>query len=787
MSALDRKLLRELWQSKGQSLAIATVIASGVAVFVMALSVLGFLQATRDAYYDRYRFGDLFATLVRAPVSVAESIQSIDGVAQVQTRIVADVTLSVPGLGEPAVGRLVSLPPSGKPNLNRLHLLRGRMPDPLRSDEVLVAEAFVDANQLQLMDVVSAVINGRYQELRIVGIVLSPEYVFQIRAGDILPDERRFGVFWMQQEALEAALNMDGAFNDLSLKLLRGSQPQDVLDRVDAILEPYGGIGAILREDQISAKFLSEEIKQLRSTALVAPIIFLAVAAFLLNIVLSRKVAGDREQIAALRAFGFSSAEVAWHYLKSSMLVACLGAFAGVLAGYQMGAGLARLYSEFYRFPDFIYRPDVRVMIPAVALSVAAATLGAYRAVASVVRLQPAEAMRPPTPASFKRSIVERIGLGFLFPLTARMVIRQLGRRPISSMMATLGIASAVAVMVVSSFAPDALDYLLRFQFELAQRHDVQVVLKETRSTDSLFELVKMPGVQAVEPFRAIAVDMVAEHREFRTSILGVGKRRDLFRLLNTREMTINVPPGGVVLSDALAEILHLKSGDFVTVRVHEGRKPVLKLEITGIVTELAGTNAYMDIQTLHQKMEEGDVINGAYLAVDQLHVKQLYRQLKETPLIASVSVKQATIDSFRETVSANTLQMQSFTTFFAAVIAVGVVYNTARISLDERSRELATMRVIGFTRGEVSILLLGELAVLTLAAIPLGWMLGYAFCSIMVEAFKSEMFRIPLIVLPSTYATAAVVTVIAAMASGLVVRRMLDRLDLVEVLKTRS
>ena len=787
MSILDRKLVRELWRAKGQNLAIAVVVASGVAVFVMALGVLNFLQSTRDAYYDRYRFGDLFASVVRAPVSVAESLEAIDGVARVQTRIVSDVTLSVPGLDEPAVGRLISLPPDSNPTLNRIHLLKGRFPDPLRSDEVVAAEAFVKANHLELLDKVSAVINGRYQELRIVGVGLSPEYVFQIRAGDILPDERRFGVMWMQREALEAALDMDGAFNDLSLKMLRGAGQLDVLDRVDAILEPYGGVGAILREDQISAKFLNEEIKQLRSTALVAPIIFLAVAAFLLNIVLSRKVAGDREQIAALRAFGYWSTEVAWHYLKSSMVVALVGAVIGVLAGYQMGTGLARLYSEFYRFPEFVYRPDLRVMLPAVSLSLTAASVGAYRAVASVIRLQPAEAMRPPAPATYQRSLVERLGLGFLFPLTARMIFRQLGRRPIASLLATLGIAASVSVMVLSSFAPDALDYLLRFQFELAQRYDVQVVLKDSRSDEALFELGKMPGVQAVEPFRAIPVDLVAGHREYRTSILGVGQRRDLYRLLNSRELPIQVPPGGVVLSDALASVLRVQAGDIVVARVHEGEKPVLRLEVTGIVTELAGTNAYMDLRTLHRQMEEGDLVNGAYLAVDQQHVSQLYRKLKETPLVAAVSVKQATIDSFRETVSQNTLQMQSFTTFFAAVIAIGVVYNTARISLDERSRELATMRVIGFTRTEVSILLLGELAVLTILAIPIGWLLGYGFCWVMVEAFKTEMFRIPLIVLPSTYARAAIVTIVSAAVSGLVVRRMLDRLDLVEVLKTRA
>jgi putative ABC transport system permease protein len=787
MTILNRKLRRELWQSRGQHGAIALVVASGVAVFVMALGVLGFLQTTRDTYYERSRFGDLFASLVRAPRAITDSLAAIDGVAAAETRIVADVTLDVGGLDEPAVGRLISVPDSHDPVLNRVHLVRGRWPDRLADDEVVAAEAFVKANHLQLGDSVAAVINSRYQRLRIVGIGLSPEYVFQIRGGDLLPDNRRFGVFWMGRRSLEAALDMDGAFNDLSIKLLRGSRPLEIVDSVDAILEPYGGVGAILRDDQISAKFLNEEIKQLRSTALVAPMIFLGVAAFLVNIVLTRKIAGDREQIAALRAFGYRGSQIAWHYLQTALVVSLAGAAIGAIVGFRMGTGLARLYSEFYRFPEFIYHADWRVLLPAIGISTVAAMVGALRSVMGVIRMQPAEAMRPPSPARYRRSWIEWVPLGGRLPLELRMILRHLGRRPLSSAMASLGISTAVAIMMVSAFAPDALDYLMRFQFETAQRQDIQVVFKDVRSADAIFELAQMPGVEAVEPFRAIPVELVAQHRHHRTSILGVGEQRDLYRLLDQHERPLRIPPGGVVLSTALADILHVQAGETITIRVREGEKPTVPMEVTALVTELAGTNAYMDLATLHRMMRESNVVSGAFMAVDSMEVDRLYQQLKRTPRVAAVTVKRATIDQFKESVSKNTLQMQSFTLFFAAVIAVGVVYNTARISLDERSRELATMRVIGFTRTEVSILLLGELAVLTLVAIPVGWVLGYAFCSLMVEAFRSEMFRIPLIILPSSYAKSAFVTLIAAGVSSLLVRRKLDHLDLVEVLKTRN
>jgi putative ABC transport system permease protein len=787
MRTLDQKLLRELSQSKAQSLAIGLVIASGVAVFVMSLGTLGFLESTRDAYYDRYRFAEIFASLKRAPNPVEQQIADIEGVAVVQTRIVSDVTLDVRGLAEPAVGRLVSLPDEGEPILNAIHLRRGRFPEVDRPQETVVSEAFVTANRLRIGDSVEAVMNGRLQSLTIVGVALSPEYVFQIRGGDILPDDRRFGVFWMRRRQLEAAFDMEGAFNDVSLRLLRGTNPESVIETLDRLLKPYGAVGAIARKDQISAKFLSDEIKSLRATALVAPVIFLGVAAFLLNVVMSRRISGQREIIATLKAFGYSNSEVAWHYLKSALLVAVAGAVVGSAGGMQLGSGLAKLYSEFYRFPTFVYHPDFRVVVLAIGISAVAAVAGAYRAVFKAARMAPAAAMRPETPRSFKRTILERIGLTLLFPLTLRMTLRSLQRRPVNAAFSALGIGSAVSVLLLSNFASDSLDYLIEFQFETAQRQDVQVTFYQVTSPAARFDLRNLPGVEEVEPFRSVAVRLRYGHYQYRSGILGLGERRDLYQLVDTRGAAIRLPPTGIVLGDKLAELLHVKRGDQLTVEVLEGAKPVVQVEVTGIAVEYAGTNAYMRRSELNKLMRETDALSGAFLSVDESQAAELYRQLKQTPRVASVVVKAATVQQFRDTIAENTLMMQSFTVFFAAIIAVGVVYNTARISLDERSRELATLRVIGFTRAEVSAILLSELAIVTLAAIPIGWVVGYGFCYSMVQGFESELFRIPMVIHASSYAQSGLTVAAAAAISGLLVRRRLDHLDLVAVLKSRE
>ncbi len=787
MRTLNRKLLRELNASRTQSLAIGLVVASGVAVFVMAVGTLGFLSSTRDAYYDRYRFGDVFATLSRAPNTMAARIEAIDGVAQVQTRIVSDVTLDVPRLREPAVGRLISLPDSGEPKLNLVHLRQGRMPEPDRPREAVVSEAFFEANRLEIGDSVDAVMNGRLQSLEIVGVVLSPEYVFQMSGRDILPDDRRFGVFWMRNLQLEAAFDMDGAFNNVSLRLRRGAKTADVIDQLDRILKPYGAVGAIERKDQISAKFLNDEIRQLRATGLVAPIIFLGVAAFLLNVVLSRRIGTQREVIATLKAFGYSRADVAWHYLKSAILVAGIGAAVGSVGGLWLGSGLAELYTEFYRFPTTVYHVDARVVVLAFGISVAAATVGAYRAVSQAARLQPAEAMRPQTPRTFKRSLIERLGLSAWVPLVGRMIFRGFERRPIHAALSSLGIGCSVSVLLMSQFSFDAIDHLIAFQFGAAQRQDVQVNFFQVTSPSAKFDLQNIPGVQDVEVFRAVPVTFKHGHHEHRSSIMGLASRRDLFRLLNTDAQPIRIPPDGIVLGDKLADILHIQLGEELTVEVLEGSEPTLSIRVTGIATEYAGAGAYMDRRALNQLMRETDAISGAYLSVDSQQADAIYQDLKQTPRIASVAVKSATVDQFRKTIAENQTTMLSFTIFFASVIAIGVVYNTARISLDERSRELATLRVIGFTRREVSIILLGELAIITLVAIPIGWAIGYAFCYSMAKGFESELFRIPMVIYARSYAQSGLVVCIAAALSGLLVRRRLDHLDLVEVLKSRE
>lgn len=787
ISALDKKLVRDLWGMKGQALAITLVIACGIATFVMSLTNLDSLEHTRAEYYDRYGFAELFAHVKRAPLSLAHRISEIPGIKQSQTRIVVDVTLDVEKLNEPAVGRLISVPEHGDPILNRLFLRSGRWIHPGRRGEVLANEAFMQAHGYKPGVKIKAVLNGSKEELTVVGVVLSPEYIFSVRPGDILPDDKRFGIFWMGERQLAAAFDMEGAFNDITMTMMPGTNEDEVIRQVDYVLAPYGGAGSYGRSEQISHRLLSDDLDQLKGTGFIAPIVFLGVAAFLLNVVLGRLVSTQREQIAALKAFGYTHWEVGFHYLKLVLLVIVLGVGVGTLLGRELGKGLAEMYTVFYKFPSLEYRFNFRVVFLALFLSCLAGVLGTLGSVRSAVNLPPAEAMRPEPPASYQKTILERLGFQAFFSVPMRMIIRNLERRPLRAMISILGIALAVSILVMGFFSEDAMNYMMTFQFSEAQRQDVSVSFVEPTTARAIHELEHAPGVLSCEPYRAVSARLRFGHRSRRSGILGLTSKQQLNRVLNEDHRVIPLPEEGLVLSKKLAELLQVNPGDELTVEVLEGERPTRKILVSAIVSDYAGTNAYAHLDAVRRLLREGHSYTGAYLQVDSRYTEKLYRQLKNTPRIAGVGVQSVAIQSFKDVVAESMNKVRSFNIIFAIIIAAGVVYNTARISLSERSRELATLRVMGFTRGEISSILLGELAVLTLVAVPLGLGLGYLFAWLVTWAVETDLFRFPLVIYPRTYGIAASVVLGASIISGLIVRRKLDHLDLVSVLKSKE
>lgn len=785
MSVLDRKLMRDLVRLWAQVGAIALVMAAGVMTLVLTVGAQRSLFETRAAYYERNAFADVFATATRAPEALQARIAALPGVAAAETRIRENAVLDIEGMAEPALGLLVSVPDDGVEVLNRLHMRAGRLPAPGHPDEVVVNEPFAAAHGFRPGDTFGAVVNGRKRQLRIVGTALSPEFIYVVT--DLMPDNRRLGVVWMSREALAAAFNLKGAFNAVSVRLLRDQPAEPVIDGIDRLLEPYGGRGAHDRDEQQSHAFLDSELTGLRAMSYVLPPIFLLVAAFLVNMILSRLIALEREQIGLMKAVGYSGAAVAWHYMKLVIVIALIGVELGLGAGTMLGRGLTRLYGEFFHFPFLIFRMSLDVYVLAVAVSVAAAMLGALRAVRAAAGLPPAVAMRPPAPPRYRRLVGG--GLPFMphLPRTMVMIGRNVVRRPLRALFTTLGIALSVAMLVGSLFAFDSVEVLIERTFFGSERQHATISFVRKEPLAALNEIGRLPGVLIAEPARIVSVRLRNGPVERRLGLTGKPACSELSRLIDTEGREVVLPDEGVVLTAALAGILGVGPGGSVEIELMEERRETVLVPVSAVVESYIGLGAYMEIGALNRLMREGAFMSAAHVTLDPARTDALYAAVKALPMVGSIGLQRVAVQNFRATMAENLLTSMSVLVALAAIIAFGVVYNGARIQLSEQGRELASLRVLGFTRAEVSWILLGEFALLTLLAMPLGWALGWVMALAMAEGQATELFRIPLVIQPATYGWASLVVLLASALSALIVRRRIDRLDLIEVLKTRE
>ncbi len=793
MKALDRKLLRDLRNLWSQALTIALVVASGVGGFITSLSAVDSLALARDSYYADGRFADLFATVKRAPNSLVEPLRGVPGVADVQATVEQVVRVTLPGVADPIIGQLIGVDAVHGPRMNRVSVSQGRTLSTLSGTgashangeiEALVSEGFAKARGLVPGSRVQALVNGRQRTLVVVGTALSPEFIFAGLWG--MPDLRGFGVFWVDRDTLAAAYDMRGAFNRVAVKLAPGASERDAMAGLGNLLAPYGGREVIGRADQTSHAMLDNEIKEQRVLGTVLPAIFLGVAAFLLNVVVSRLVATQREQIAALKALGYANTAIAAHYLKLVLLVSLLGLALGVALGDQLGLFFTRLYAEFFFFPRFEHRLAPWLLLAGAGVTVATAVAGTLNAIVGTVRLAPAEAMRPPAPGNYRRTLLERLGIQGMNP-ALRMVVRNLERRPLRSTLSIVGVAAAVAIVIMGSFFRDAIAVVVDTQFNLSLRSDVAVWLVESAPDSMRHEIARLPGVTMVESTRFVPVSFSHGHLRERGLVRGYAGHADLYRVIDDNQRAVPLAGRGLVMSSRLADKLGLAVGQTVRVEVLEGRQRTLELVLGGTVDEMMGLNAYMEREALNRVLGDGDLSNGFVLTLERGSEAALLRATQALPRVAGAFSKATMVRNMEEISARNVRIMSTILTAFAIIIAIGVVYNNARIALAERGWELASLRVLGFTRGEVSALLLGELAIVIAVALPLGMALGFGLTHLVTSLLKSDQFHFPVVARASTYAFAAVCVLLAGLGSALVVRRRVDRLDMVAVLKTRD
>lgn len=784
MSVLRRKLLRDLRRLVGQVLTIALVVAAGIAAWLSTHSAWTTLQSARETWYDRERFGDVFVQLERAPLAVAERLEDIEGVRLVYPRVTAIVAVDLPSEGQPPIGRLVSVPDRGPPALCGVALTAGRWPE--RDDEAVLLTSFAQAWDVSVDGRIPVIQDGERREIRVVGLGDSPEYVFAVAPGGVAPELDRFAVFWVPRRALAPRARMDGAFNDVVLSLSPGASVPAVLGEVDRVLEPYGGLGARGRDRQASNYLLDQELEQLRGMATFTPMMFLFVAAFLIHVVLSRLVTLQRPEIATLKAVGYPDLAIGLHFLELIAVVAVFGTAGGLVAGAWLGAGMIELYRPYFHFPGMEWSMGPQDVAIALLVTLGAAVVGALSAVRSVVRLPPAEAMRAPAPPVWRRSWFDELRVDRVLGQAGQMVLRETRRHPVRLALSSLGIAFAVAILVVGRFNVDSIEVLIQRQFRTAYREDLAVSLVEAIPVSDARALAALPGVEHLETMRAVAVRATHGGHTRDVALLGHTEGR-LRRVVDENGDPVVLPAAGVALTRKLAEILDVELGEPLRMELRTGDRRVVTVPVTGLVDELLGVQIHMRAGALHALLGEEPMASLVLLDVDPRLRRDLIRRLRDVPRVASVDATDEMVARFRQQIDDSIGVMSMIIVGFSSVLAVGIVYNNARVSLSQRARDLASLRVLGFTRGEISAVLLGEMAIQVLLGIPVGIWLGKRLALLILSTVDVERYRFPVSVSPQTVAYAAGIVLVAALVSALIVRRRLDHLDLVAVLKSRE
>jgi putative ABC transport system permease protein len=783
VSVLWRKLGRDLWRVRLQAFAIAAVIAIGVMMLVMMQGMVSSLDQTRNTYYEHYRLANVFAPLKRGPRHLLEQAAQLPGVTAVEGRVNAMALVDLPEVSVPLQAQLVSLPQ----RLNDLHLVAGRRIEQGAYREAILIEGFAKAHKLLPGDHISLLLNGRKQSFRIVGLAQAPEFLYTAAPGELVPDDARFAVLWLNEEALAAAFDLDGAFNELLLSVSPQQEIQAVLQGVDRLLESYGGLGAYSRDNHISNRFIDDEIKGLRASTSVVPPIFMLVAAFLLYIVMSRMVQSEREQIGLLKAFGYSNREVGLHYLSFALVIAVFGASIGCLLGIYSGQAMAGVYQQYYKFPFLLFEADAAAILSGYAVSILAALAGGLSVLRRIQRLTPAVAMRPPAPLDFSKGVRFGPWMQNVLDQPTRMVLRGLTRQPGRAISAALGVAAALALSTAMLNTLRGFDLAMTLNYEYINRSDASVSFVEPISSSSLLALKRMDGIFDAEPVRHVSVTFRNGAKLYRGAITGLQNGGELYRALTPEKRAIYLRSDGIVLAQSLAEILDVRVGDTLLVSVHEGRRPQLEIAVAAVTDTLLGAPAYMTLSALNTILREPMRVNAAYLSVDESVAQTLYADFKHMPAVLGVSLRAQEIQAFKNMMDSGAGATRYIMAIMAGVITFGIVYNSARISFAERSRELASLRVLGMSMAEVSFILLGEIGLVTLAALPLGAVLGYYLSVAVSIGFSTDLYRIPAVFALDTFALSVLVVLLSAAVSGLLVNRDVYKLDLVSALKVRE
>ncbi|MBC8869454.1 MAG: FtsX-like permease family protein [Planctomycetes bacterium] len=793
MNTLRRKLVRDLYHSKWLLLAITSIIAIGVTCFVSMQSAFHNLDRAKARYYRQCRMADFWIDLKKAPVSELALLADLPGVTEVHPRIQFYATVDLPEVVKPINALVISLPDRPARPVNGIVPRRGTYFTERRPNEVIVNDAFARAHGLAPGDWIHLLVNKRREEFLVVGTGISSEFTYLLGPGELVPDPSSFGVFYVKHTYAEELFDFEGAANQAVGLLAPDARREnsETLRRAELVLEPFGVFQVTPLRDQPSNLFLSSEIGGLGAFATVVPAIFLAVAALVLNVLINRLARQQRTVVGTLKAIGYGDWAIFGHFLSFGLMVGVVGGLAGSVLGYLSATLMTWIYRLFFEFPDlrsgfYLYTHAVGISI-----SLVCSVLGCLYGARSMLRLQAAEAMRPEPPRSGQAIVLER-WLGGLWRRLGsgwRMAIRSIFRARVRTAAGVFAAAMGAGLLVSGFMMLESSFYLLDFEFQCVTRSDVDLTFESERGRDALTEVRRLPGVDHAEPTLNVACTFV--HGPYRRKGGVVGLLPDA-RLTIPRDVDaqpITLPESGIVISRRLASILHVDSGDEVTMIPVKGERRPVDVTIARVANSYMGLSAYAELNHLSRLVGEEFAMNAAQLTTNGRpeDLTRMYHRLKQTPAVRSVVLRRDSIDNLRETLLINQWVLIGMLVFFSGAVFFGSVVNASMVSLAERQREVATFLAMGYDPWRVGGVFLRESMLTNMTGTLLGFPVGYFLMVLTAMAYESDLLRLPVVSAPWIWLSTVGLSVLFALIAHCAVQWKIQRMDYVEALKVKE
>jgi len=789
---LLRKLRRDLFQRKGALLALEAIVTVGVGVYVAMAAVYRDLDGARASYYRDCRLADFSVNLKRAPAWAIDEVARLPNVRAVRGRVVLGVRIQLPGRAKPIAGTAISMPGTPRPVLNDILLRSGVWFSGGRAKEAILNEAFARANGLYPGCRIRVVLLDQEHDLLVVGTAMSPEFVYLMPAsGGIAPDPEEFGVLYLPEEFTRESCELEGAYNQLIGLAHDPSRValDNALRQIEERLDPFGVTDSAPIQEQASARYLADELEGLRINAKILPTLFLGVAALVLNVLMGRLVTQQRSVVGTLKALGYSRGAITRHYMGFGLVVGVLGGLTGVAMGWWFQGWMLAVYGQFYAMPGIAPHLYRDVLATGFAVSIGFALLGTLRGVRYAGRLTPAEAMRPPPPERGGKVLPERIAVLWRpLPFRWKMVVRAVFRNPFRSSVSVFASVVATALIVSTLCMVDGLDYLMRYEFERVSHQDLTVSLRDPAGIEASPELAGLPTVVATEPELVVVCDLSNGPRRKRVGVTGLPRGGLLHTPLDAAGRPVVPPDQGLVLTRKLAEVLAVRQGDTVRLRPLIARRQEADAVVVAIVDSFLGLSAYADITYLSRLLGEAWSAN-AFL-VDSLSGspdEALLSPLKERASVVGIAERSRALTQLHETFGEVMGTWLFLLVLFAGLIAFGSVLNAALVSLNERQREVGTLRVIGYTPGQIVQIFSGESYLLNVLGILLGLAAGIGLTHLISVAYDTELYRFPVVIHPWRLAVSAAWMVGFVSLAQLIVYRLIHKLPWLDVLKVKE